>query len=179
MRISITPCEKSPGVACVFKTGEVLLERTEKKITVHSTDETVRLGKQLGVSLNAGDLVALVGELGSGKTWFTKGVALGIGVHPKTVVSSPSFALVHEYRGKCPLYHMDVFRIDSPDDFFLSGLEEYLNFEGVVIMEWADRLAPLLPHNRIWVEFSILDEHSREILFSGSHPRAAEVLVSL
>ena len=179
MWISIIPCEKSLRVARVFKTGEVLLEKTEKRITVHSTDETVRLGKRLGASLNAGDLVALVGELGSGKTWFTKGVALGIGVHPKTVVSSPSFALVNEYYGKCPLYHMDVFRLDSPDDFFSSGLEEYLNFEGVVIMEWADRFAPLLPHHRIWVEFSIIGKQSREIVFSGSHPRAVEVLVSL
>ena len=69
------------------KTGEVLLERTEKQITVHSTDETVRLGKRLGALLQGGDVIALVGELGSGKTWFTKGVALGIGVHPKTVFS--------------------------------------------------------------------------------------------
>ena len=155
------------------------MERAEKKITVHSTDETVLLGKRLGASLQRGDMIALVGELGSGKTWFTKGVALGIGVPPKTVVSSPSFALVNEYRGKWPLYHMDVFRLDSPDDFFSSRLAEYLDFEGVVIMAWADRFEPLLPHHRIWVEFSILGEEIREILLSGSHPRAVEVLVSL
>ena len=93
------------------------MERTEKKLAVYTADETVRLGKRLGNCLQEGDVIALIGELGSGKTWFTKGVALGMGVHPKTVISSPSFALVHVYDGKCPLYHMDVFRLDKPEDF--------------------------------------------------------------
>ena len=74
---------------------------------------------------------------------------------------------------------MDVFRLENSDDFFSSGLEEYLSFEGVVIIEWADRFAPLLPHHRIWVEFSINGENSREILFSGSHSRAVDIITSL
>lgn len=124
-------------------------------------------------------MVALVGELGSGKTWFTKGVALGLGVSAKSVVTSPSFSLVNEYEGKVPFYHMDVYRLKGLSEFLSAGLEEFLHQKGVVAMEWADRCPEILPEKRILVELVILDGHRREITLSGYHSRAKKIIISI
>lgn len=147
--------------------------------TTHSDQETIRLGEKLGLCLENRDFVALTGELGSGKTWFTKGLALGLGVSPSTVITSPSFALMNEYQGRKPFYHMDVYRLEELSAFLATGLEEYFHEEGVVAMEWSGRWPEILPAHRVCVKILILDETSREITFSGSHPRAIEIMEKL
>ena len=145
-------------------------------IITHSDRETITLGQKLGTLLEDGDMVALVGELGSGKTWFTKGVALGLGVSEDQVITSPSFALVNEYEGRVPFYHMDVYRLGSLSEFLSAGLEEFLHQRGIVAMEWADRWPEILPEKRINVAFVILDDNRREITFVSHHPRTKKII---
>ena len=141
-----------------------------------SDQETIRLGRRLGSVLSKGDVVGLAGELGSGKTWFTKGLALGLGISSDIVVTSPSFTLVNEYEGESPFYHMDLYRLDSLSDVESIGLEEYLNDESIVAVEWADRWPEILPGGTVTVKLVIIDDHRREISFSGQHPRAFEII---
>lgn len=141
-----------------------------------SDQETIRLGRRLGGVLSQGDVVGLAGKLGSGKTWFAKGLALGLGVSPDMVVTSPSFTLVNEYEGEYPFYHMDLYRLDRLSDVQSIGLEEYLNDESIVAIEWADRWPEILPEGTITVKLVIIDDHRREITFSGQHPRVLEIM---
>ena len=144
-----------------------------------SPEETVKLGQTLGRLLEMGDLVVLAGELGCGKTWFTKGIALGVGVSPREVVTSPSFALMNEYEGDCRLFHMDVYRLETPGTFLDTGLDECFDGRGIVVMEWGDKWSEILPERRLNVAFSIMGEDSRELLMTGEHPRAIEILEEL
>ena len=150
----------------------------EKCITQHSVSdrETINLGQKIGTLLVAGDVVGLVGELGSGKTWFAKGLALGLGVSPNTIITSPSFILINEYEGRYKFFHMDVYRLESLSDLLSAGLDEYFYKDGVVAMEWADRWPEILPSWWLKVELIIMDDISREIILSSSHPRVAEIL---
>lgn len=144
-----------------------------------SGKETIHLGLRLGALLNEGDVVALTGDLGSGKTWFTKGVALGLEISPDTVVTSPSFALMNEYEGRCALFHIDVYRLENVSDFHNAGLDEYLHGNGVVVMEWAERWPEVLPERSLAVHLVVLDEHSRKITLAGHHPEALRILRQL
>ena len=141
-----------------------------------SAGETIALGRRLGAALGQGDVVALVGDLGSGKTWFTKGLALGLGVPGDTVVTSPSFSLVNEYEGRCTLYHMDAYRLETVADFIAAGLEEYFFKEGVVAVEWADRWPEILPEWSVKVEMRIEGETTRIVTLAGYHPRSVELV---
>jgi len=141
-----------------------------------SGEETINLGLRLGTLLNEGDIVALAGDLGSGKTWFTKGVALGLEISADTVITSPSFSLMNEYQGRYALFHIDVYRLENVSDFLDAGLDEYLYGNGITVMEWADRWPEILPGRSIKVQFLILDEYSREITLSGCHPKALRIL---
>lgn len=143
-----------------------------------SGEDTIQAGRDLAPLLEEGDVVGLVGELGSGKTWFTKGIVLGLGVAPGTAVTSPSFALVNDYPARVTLYHMDVYRLETRAEFVSAGLEEYFSGRGITVMEWADRWPEVLPPETIEVRFVVLDEHRREITLSGSHPRAMEIIGS-
>jgi tRNA threonylcarbamoyladenosine biosynthesis protein TsaE len=153
----------------------------KKSVLLHSSsdEETINLGIDLGTVLTEGDVVALVGELGSGKTWFTKGLALGLGVSPDTIITSPSFTLMNEYAGRCTLFHMDAYRLEGVSDFLSAGLDEYFFQGGVVVMEWADRWPELLPDRRLVAEITIADYDAREITMSGFHPRAIEILKTM
>lgn len=144
-----------------------------------SDQETIHLGQELGKVLKEGDVIALVGDLGSGKTWFTKGLALGLGVSPDTIITSPSFALINEYEGRHTLFHLDIYRLESLGDFLSAGLEEYFYRDGVVVMEWADRWPEILPEWKLKVRFVIIDYLVRKIVLSGRHPRAVEILKNL
>ena len=145
-------------------------------VFTESCEQTIKAGEKLGGLLGSGDLVALVGELGSGKTWFTKGVALGLGVSEGTVITSPSFALVNEHEGRHVLYHMDVYRLGSLSEFLSAGLEEYFCRGSVVVMEWADRWPEILPEQTLVVNLTIIDENRREISFTGHHHRSVEII---
>lgn len=144
-----------------------------------SPEETVQLGRKLGRLLIMGDLVVLGGTLGCGKTWFTKGIALGMGVSPDEVVTSPSFSLMNEYEGDCRLFHMDVYRLETPDTFLDTGLDECFDGRGIVVMEWGDKWPGILPAHRLNVAFSILGERSRELLMTGEHQRVSEIVAGL
>jgi tRNA threonylcarbamoyladenosine biosynthesis protein TsaE len=148
-------------------------------IVTEADEETLELGFLLGTLLHEGDVVGLAGELGSGKTWFTKGIARGLGVSPSTVVTSPSFALVNEYPGRVTLFHMDIYRLETLGELLSAGIEECLHSGGVAVLEWADRWPEILPEEAVTVELSILDDRSRRITFSGSHPRAVFLIESL
>ena len=114
-------------------------------------DATLAFGREVGLACGAGDVVALVGELGSGKTWFVKGMAAGLG-HPGEV-TSPTFTLAHEYEGgRLPLFHFDFYRLDHPDDLLALGWDDYLDAGGVVVAEWADRFPALVPPAARWIE---------------------------
>src|SRR4030042_1227770 len=120
-----------------------------------SPEETRTLAARLGVRLAPGDVVALNGELGSGKTEFVHGLAEGLEVPPH-LVASPSFTLVHEYPGRVPLVHLDLYRLEDLPPELLPDLEEYLAGAQVVAAEWARRLAPLLPGDYLAVDLDVL-----------------------
>jgi tRNA threonylcarbamoyladenosine biosynthesis protein TsaE len=152
------------------------LQQEPFSIITESDQETIQLGKNLGSLLREGDVVALVGELGSGKTWMTKGIASGLGIDPRTVVTSPSFSIVNEYPGRVTLYHMDVYRLEKFSEVLSAGLEEYLHSGGVVVLEWANRWPEILPEWTITAGLQILDAERRKIIFTSKHPRGAEVI---
>jgi len=101
--------------------------------------ETKTLGEKIGRKLQGGEVLALIGELGAGKTCLTQGLALGLGVNPREYITSPSFTLINEYRGRVPIYHIDLFRLNNSEEAEALGCEEYFYGEGVTIIEWADK----------------------------------------
>ncbi len=117
----------------------------------HSTspEQTRALGEAVGRLAYAGDVIALTGELGTGKTLFVGGLARGLGVDPATYVSSPTFTIMHRYCGRLPLYHIDLYRIETPEAFASLGLDEYLAGDGVAAIEWAEHGWGCLPKERL------------------------------
>jgi tRNA threonylcarbamoyladenosine biosynthesis protein TsaE len=126
-----------------------------------SAEETQAVGEALGAQLGPGAVVACVGELGAGKTCFLQGVARGLGV--TTDVTSPTFVLVNVYRGRLPVYHMDAYRTESLLEVVDLGLEEMLDGDGVTLIEWADKVRPLLPARVIVVRITGLGDEPRRI----------------
>jgi tRNA threonylcarbamoyladenosine biosynthesis protein TsaE len=143
-----------------------------------SVEKTVKLGWQLGGLLIKGDIIALIGDLGGGKTWFTKGVATGLGIEPNLIVS-PTFTLVNEYQGRQKLFHIDLYRLKNRAEILGLDIEDYLEGEGIVVIEWANRWPRNLPQERIQVNLKMVDEHTRELKFSGNHPRSREIIKAL
>ncbi|RPJ04397.1 MAG: tRNA (adenosine(37)-N6)-threonylcarbamoyltransferase complex ATPase subunit type 1 TsaE [Deltaproteobacteria bacterium] len=135
-----------------------------------STSETIRVGKEVGRRLRPGDVVALIGELGAGKTHFIKGLAAGAGVKKSTHLTSPSFTLVNEYPGKVPFYHIDLYRLETKDAEDL-GLEEYVQGAGVTVIEWADRVPSLIPADALRIRIEYAGEQSRTIQIMGQGER--------
>jgi tRNA threonylcarbamoyladenosine biosynthesis protein TsaE len=123
-----------------------------QRIVTHSADETVEAGHKLAESLVPGDVVAFFGGLGMGKTAFISGIAKGLCVTDH--VSSPTFALVHEYRGKLPLYHFDMYRVSSWDDLYSTGFFDYLEVGGICAVEWSENIEEALPENAVRVNIS-------------------------
>jgi len=121
-------------------------------IRTASPEETIRVGEKLGTLLHAGDVVCLNGDLGTGKTRLAQGVACGMGVEEP--VTSPTFTLINEYRGRLPLYHIDVYRLNDEQEMEDLGYEEYFYGDGVTLVEWADRVAGLLPVERLDIYIS-------------------------
>jgi len=121
------------------------------------------MGEALGRVLECGVVVALIGDLGSGKTVFAQGLARGLGVGPDEYVSSPSFTLVNHYRGRVPVFHMDTYRLVDAAEMVALGYEEYFEPSGVTIIEWADKVRDLLPERCILADFKLIDETTRKI----------------
>ena len=134
-------------------------------ITSHSAAETIHHGRQLGGKLQSGDILALTGELGAGKTCFVKGIAAGLGVTQE--VTSPTFTLINEYRGgRLPLVHIDLYRLETVSEAANIGIEDYLGGPAVTVIEWAEKIVPLLPSRAIHVRLGWCGENARTIVVS-------------
>lgn len=126
-------------------------------------EETIGLGADIARRSKAGTFIALIGELGAGKTTFVKGLAKGLGVRNHRHVNSPSFVIIKEYAGKVPLYHFDVYRLNFSSDLEGIGFEEYFYGNGVCVVEWADKIKKLLPKKHIEIKIKIAGENNRRI----------------
>ena len=137
--------------------------RDQNRIITDSAEETKRLAARLASALKPGDVLALEGELGSGKTQFVQGLAQGLGVSEDGYVRSPSFTLLNQYDGKLSLYHFDFYRLHNSLDLDDLGLEEYFDGKGITVIEWADRFPGALPKRAIHIKFEIIDGTHRAI----------------
>ena len=151
-----------------------------------SPEETQRLACALGERLDGGDLIALCGDLGSGKTTFTKGLLLGLGMEDTAAVSSPTYVLEHIYVASRQVHHYDVYRLGCPQEFLELGFEENLRQDRIVVIEWADKVSEVLPDERLIVDLGVPEDvapaistddeefrvHSRRrVVLTGRGPR--------
>jgi tRNA threonylcarbamoyladenosine biosynthesis protein TsaE len=129
----------------------------------NSAEETESFGRQFAGKVKQGDVLALTGELGGGKTQFVKGLCAALGCNG--AVTSPTFTLIHEYSGgRLPIYHFDFFRIEDRQDAERLGLDDYFFGDGVSVVEWADRFRELIPENARWISFETKSESQRAII---------------
>ena len=147
------------------------------EIKTQSVQETMDMGFKLGTLLESGDIVCLSGNLGTGKTAFTNGIAAALGI--SGYITSPTFTIFNEYKGNLPLYHFDAYRIADPEEMFEIGFEEYIDSNGVVIIEWPERINDILPDSFIWVEIKKdlskgTDTRNIFITFKGERYQACE-----
>lgn len=144
-----------------------------------SSEETVKLGQELAGKLMAGDLVALVGELGAGKTMFTKGIAKGLGITDHDHVNSPSYVVMKEYPGNKPLYHFDIYRLEEKSFCETLDHEKYFYGNGVTVVEWADKIADILPDEYLEVRITCGEADERKFEFIGHGDRFTETVNKL
>jgi tRNA threonylcarbamoyladenosine biosynthesis protein TsaE len=159
-------------------------------IISHGPAQTQRLGMRLGELLQGGELILLEGQLGTGKTTFTQGLAVGMGI--TEVVSSPTFTLLKEYPGQSrsemqqgmvprvgpALYHFDLYRLDDPEEIFDLGFEEYFYSNGVCVIEWADKANLFWPSEHLRLRLKVLSETKRGLLFIATGAKYCELLRS-
>jgi tRNA threonylcarbamoyladenosine biosynthesis protein TsaE len=138
-------------------------------------DDTESLGRALGKALAQGGLVALIGPLGAGKTRLAQSIATALGADRRTV-NSPTFVLIQEYAAALPIFHCDTYRLRSIDEFLDLGVDEMFQSEGVCLIEWADRVTPVLPADRLQIEIEVAGATGRNFLITALGPRSAEVL---
>jgi len=149
--------------------------RSQIDLVSHSSLHTERIGERLARLAAPGDVLALWGELGAGKTQLTKGVASGLGLDGGAV-SSPTFVILHEhYGGRLPLFHLDLYRLEG-QDLGTTGWEETLDGGGITVIEWPDRAGESLPPDRVDVRLEHIAETKRRVLLSATGPRSAELL---
>ena len=139
-----------------------------------SPEETRALGARLGTRLGPGSVVACIGELGAGKTCFLQGLCRGLGV--ECGVTSPTFVLINQYRGRLPVYHLDAYRARTLTELVDIGVEELLHGDGVTVIEWADKLRPLLPAHTITVTIIGLGDEPRRIVVDDPSGRGGAVI---
>ncbi len=141
-----------------------------------SAAETHALGKVLGEACVGREVMALVGPLGAGKTCLVRGIAGGVGV-PAELVASPTFVLIHEYAGRLPLYHADLYRLEEQDAVNGLGLEEYTESPGVTVIEWADKAPGVLPRDHLRITLDHLGGDRRRVALHPCGPRSAALAV--
>lgn len=135
---------------------------TALSIVTKNYEETQKLGEELGCRLSPGSILALTGELGSGKTTLVQGIGRGLGI--RSLIKSPSFVIIHEYSGSIPLYHFDLYRIAHQEEIFFLGYEDYFyQKKGIVVIEWAEKIEELLPAEYLRIELEIVDLSKRKI----------------
>ncbi|MBR0385884.1 MAG: tRNA (adenosine(37)-N6)-threonylcarbamoyltransferase complex ATPase subunit type 1 TsaE [Erysipelotrichaceae bacterium] len=142
------------------------------ELTAATAKETTEIGRALGTLLSAGDVITLAGELGAGKTTFTQGIALGLGVTRR--VTSPTFTLMKNYQGRLPLNHIDAYRLEDINQDL--GFDEFMEADGVTVIEWAGFIASILPVERLNVDFFMNDDGSRRLCFTAVGTEYQEVL---
>ena len=143
-------------------------------VTSKSAAQTKALGRRLAAALAPGDVLALCGDLGSGKTTFVQGVARGLKV--REAVTSPTFVLVREYPGRLPIYHLDLFRLNRLDDLETIGYDEYLAGQGVTLIEWAQKMPQALPRDYVELTFTVSGPTTRTIAAIPHGPRAEQLV---
>jgi len=141
-------------------------------------EQTWQIGRMLGALLAAGDTICLYGDLGAGKTSLSYGIALGLEVKEQ-YITSPTFTLVNEYQGRVPFYHMDLYRLNDPGELESIGFDEYIDSDGVTVIEWAERAGEELPTECLSIYLSSVDENSREIGFMVEGERYEKLLAVL
>ncbi len=150
------------------------------QFTSHHIDQTVRAGVRLGDLLLSGDVICLSGTLGAGKTAFTRGIATGW--RAREAVTSPTFTLIHEHRRNedaAVLYHVDCYRLAGAPDAWGIGLEDLLYGDGIVVIEWPEHIAAVLPEDRLWIAFTQPGEDERQLAMTASGDRYRALLAEL
>ncbi len=131
------------------------MENRNETFKTESPEETQAFGEKLGKTLKQGDVIALVGDLGTGKTCLTQGIARGVGIASDAVVNSPSYILINEYNGAIPIYHIDLYRLENSEEIAELGLSEYMEGDGICIIEWAERMTDALPDTCIKIHITL------------------------
>ena len=137
----------------------------DKTVTCRTAQDMEELGRSIGETCAPGCVISLRGSLGAGKTVFAKGVARSLGIQEAIV--SPTFTLVQEYEGRIPMYHMDLYRITSEEDFQMIGGEDLLYSDGVCLIEWSEIINCLLPNGTLFVEIKVNEDQSRTVTLKG------------
>lgn len=135
-------------------------------IYLPTLEQTILFGQKLGKLAVAGDVITLTGDLGAGKTTLTQAIALGLEVPQNCYITSPTFSLLHEYPGRIPLYHMDLYRLSTEEEIEELGFVDYIYGEGLTVIEWPDRLGCLMPEKRVDIEIFFTSELSRKIVLT-------------
>ena len=149
---------------------------TQLILVSESPEQTLYWGNLLGRLLEGGDVVALTGELGAGKTTLTQGIASGLGVGEDCYVTSPTFIIINEYKGRIPVYHLDFYRVESTSEVSELGLEEYLQGEGVALIEWAEKIERFLPKEYLMILLEFVDFSVRKMSMRGIGKHYAEMI---
>lgn len=136
------------------------MENRNNNFKTESPEETQALGEKIGKTFRQGDVIALIGDLGTGKTCLTQGIARGVGIASDEVVNSPSYILINEYNGKIPIYHIDLYRLEDSAEIAELGLSEYVEGNGICIIEWAERMADALPDSCIKIYITLTDANA-------------------
>ena len=147
------------------------------ELVSHSPEETQKLGQRLGELAQPGDVILLVGNLGTGKTCLTQGIAWGLGI--KEYALSPSFVIIRELYGRLPLYHIDLYRLDRIEESMDLGLDDYLYGRGVCVVEWAEKALSLMPSERLLIRLDYLSDTERRFRLEASGRRYMKVVAQL
>lgn len=147
-------------------------------LLLSSPGETESFGDSIGQLLRGGEVLALIGELGAGKTALVRGIVAGLGA-PAASVTSPTFLLVHEYQGRLPIIHIDLYRLQRPEELEVIGLSDYLTEDVVVAVEWADRFPQLLPDDRLEVRLAHRTRTTRSALLEARGSRSRSLLTRI
>lgn len=154
-------------------------EESELEVLSQDESQTQGLGHAIGMAVQGGEVVGLVGELGAGKTCLVKGIAGGLGVYDESDVRSPTFVLIREHAGRFRLFHMDAYRLCGSGDLGSLGFDEILDQGGLTVVEWADHVAEALPEDRLTLRLAITGAQSRHISLSCGGRGSRELLARL
>lgn len=158
-----------------------MLNENKMKQTLlsHRAEDTIEIGTIIGRTLQKGNVIALIGDLGSGKTCITQGIAKGLDVPESYYITSPTFTLINEYPGRLTLYHIDVYRLSGSQDLDDMGYEEYFYGDGVIVIEWAEKIMDVLPVGSMIIRMKYIDDYCREITISGAAKSITKISTEL